>query len=78
MTSKPGQQGIAIQTLINIPRSKGDQIMKFGQLIEYNLRNIFLEKLYTKCRGETIPRLFFTKQKLSISLDQYYINLYRF
>ena len=78
MTSKPGQQGIAIQTLINIPTSKGDQIMKFGQLIEYNLRNIFLEKSYTKCGGETIPRLFFTKQKLSISLDQYYINLYRF
>ena len=78
MTSKPGQQGIAIQTLINIPTSKGDQIMKFGQLIEYNLRNIFLEKSYTKCGRETIPRLFFTKQKLSISLDQYYINLYRF
>ena len=78
MTSKPGQQGIAIQTLTNIPRSKDDQIMKFGELIEYNLRNIFLEKSYTKCGGETIPRLFFTKQKLSISLDQYYINLYRF
>ena len=23
--------------------------MKFGQLIEYNVRNIFVEKLYTKC-----------------------------
>ena len=29
--------------------------MKFGQLIEYNMRNIFLEKPYTKCGGETIP-----------------------
>ena len=29
--------------------------MKFGQLIEYNTRNIFLEKLYTKYGGETIP-----------------------
>ena len=27
--------------------------MKFGQLIEYNMRNIFLEKSYTKCGGET-------------------------
>ena len=30
--------------------------MKLGQLIEYNMRNIFLVKLYTKYGGETIPR----------------------
>ena len=30
--------------------------MELGQLIEYSLRNMFLEKLYTKCGGETIPR----------------------
>ena len=35
------------------------------------MRNIFLEKLYTKCGGETIPRPFTEKLKLSISLDQY-------
>ena len=29
--------------------------MKFGQLIAYNMRNIFVEKSYTKCGGETIP-----------------------
>ena len=29
--------------------------MKLGQLTEYNTRNIFLEKSYTKCGGETIP-----------------------
>ena len=45
--------------------------MKFGQLIEYNLRNIFLQKSYTKCGGESIPRHFFKKSKLSISVDQY-------
>ena len=44
--------------------------MKFGQLIEYNMRNIFLEKSYTKYGGETIPRSFSKKLKLSISLDQ--------
>ena len=27
------------------------------------MRNIFLEKSYTKCGGETIPRSFFEKQK---------------
>ena len=32
--------------------------MKFGQLIEYNSRNIFLEKSYTKWGGETILLLF--------------------
>ena len=44
--------------------------MKPGQLIEYNLRNIFLEKSYTKCGGETSSRPFSEKLKLSISLDQ--------
>ena len=44
--------------------------MKFGQLIEYNMRNIFVEKSYTKCDGETIPRPFSKNPKWSISLDQ--------
>ena len=44
--------------LPNISRSKGNQAMKFGQLIEYNMANIFLEKSYTKWSGETIPRTF--------------------
>ena len=44
--------------------------MKFGQLIEYNMRNIFVEKSYTKCTGETIPRSLPKKSKLRISLDQ--------
>ena len=56
--------------LPNISRNKGNQTMKFGQLIEYNMRNIFLEKSYTKCGGETSPRPFSEKLKLSISLDQ--------
>ena len=29
--------------------------MKFGRLIEYNIWNIFLEKSYPKCDGETKP-----------------------
>ena len=44
--------------------------MKFGQLIEDNARNIFLEKSDLKCGGETSPRLFSGKLKISISLDQ--------
>ena len=42
--------------------------MKFIQLIEYNMRNIFLEKSYTKCGRETITKPFSKKSKLSISL----------
>ena len=62
--------------MTNISRSKGNQATKFGQLIQYNWRNIFLEKSYTKSDGETIPRPFFKKSKLSISLDQYSKVLY--
>ena len=43
--------------LTNISRSKGNQKMKFGQLIEHNMRNNFLEKPYTKCGRETISQL---------------------
>ena len=45
--------------------------MKFGQLIEYNMRNIFREKSYSECGGETSPKLFSKQSKLSVSLDQY-------
>ena len=40
--------------LPNISRSKGNQTIKFGQLIEYKLGNIFVEKSYTKYAAETI------------------------
>ena len=69
-TSQPGKQTIAIHILSNISKSKGHQTMAFGQLIEYNIRNIFLEKLYTKYGGATIPRPFSKKSKLSISMNQ--------
>ena len=55
MTSQPGKQAIAIHTLPNTSRIKGNQTIKLGQLLEYNMRNTFLKKLYTKCGGETIP-----------------------
>ena len=50
--------------------------MKFGQLIECSMRNIFLEKSYTKFGGETSPRPFSEKAKLSITLDYWYKVLY--
>ena len=48
MMSQPGLQTIAIYILPNISQSKGNQTMKFGQLIEYNKGNIFLQKLCGK------------------------------
>ena len=47
--------------------------MKFGQLVGCN---IFLEKSYKKCDGETGPRSFSKKLKLSRSLDQWFKALY--
>ena len=44
--------------------------MKSGQLIECNMRNIFVEKLYIKYGGETSPRPISEKLKLTISLDK--------
>ena len=44
--------------------------IKFGQLIEGNMKNIFLGKSYTNCGVETSPRPFSEKLKFSISLDQ--------
>ena len=46
MTSQPGYQTTAVHVLANISRSKGNQTMKFGQLIEHNMRNIFIGKSY--------------------------------
>ena len=51
MMSQLGKQPIAIHILPFISRSKDNQAMKFGQVIEYNMRNIFLEKSDTKCNG---------------------------
>ena len=42
--------------LPNISRSKDNQSMKFGELVEYNMRKIIFEKSYTKCGGKTIAR----------------------
>ena len=45
MTSQPGCQIIAIHILPDISQSKGNQTMQFGQLIQCNKRNTFLQKL---------------------------------
>ena len=59
MTSEPGLQAIAIHILPNISQSKGNQTMKFDQLIEYNKINIFPQKLCRKFGRNIISRPLF-------------------
>ena len=70
MMPQPGKQIIAIKILPNAARSKDNQTMKIGQLIEYSMRNIFLQKFYAKFDLESTPRPCSKKLKLRISLDQ--------
>ena len=50
--------------------------MKLGQLIEYDMINIFLKKSYAKCGAETSPIPISEKSKLNTSLDQWPKVLY--
>ena len=52
-----------------MPRSKGNQTMRFGQLIENNMKKIFHEKSHTKCGGEASQRPFFNDSNTSRSTD---------
>ena len=76
MTSQPGSQTIGIHISINISRSKVNQTLIRGELIEYNMKNIFLGKSYTKGGVKSIPRPVSNKSKLSISLNQLSKDLY--
>ena len=50
MTSQPGYQTITVHVLLNVSQIKGNQTVKFGQLTEYNKRNIFYFKIMHKMR----------------------------
>ena len=69
MTSRNRKINNTTHLLPNISLSKDNQTMKFSQLIEYNMKKIFLEKSYIKYDGETSPRLFCKKSGSNISLD---------
>ena len=44
ITSPTGKRIITIYILLSISSSEDKQTMKFAQLTEYDMRNIFLEK----------------------------------
>ena len=57
VTPQPGKQTTAKQILSNISKRKGSQKMKIVQLIEYSMRNIFLETSCKKVVKKLAPEL---------------------
>ena len=49
-----GGKWFSCKKSVNYPISQ-EVKMELGQIIEYNIGNIFLEKSYTKCSGEASP-----------------------
>ena len=62
MTSQPGQQTIEMHILPNISRSKGNQAMKFGQVIEDN-KIFFFERHAENEPRKLVPDLFLFSKK---------------
>ena len=48
MTSQFSRQAIAIHVLLNISRSKDSETIRFGQLIEYHVKDILFLKYHTQ------------------------------
>ena len=72
MTWQPGNQKITVHILPNISRNKGNQKLKFGESIEYNMKNIILEKSCIEYGEKTSPTLFYKKSKQHISTSKVY------
>ena len=81
ITSHTGWQTITIHILPKISWSKGNQTMKFGQLIEYNKKNTSLQNLNRKWTGKTSSRPFFVFWKalneVQASGLQFSVNILR-
>ena len=61
--SQIGPQTVTINILVDVSKRRKNQTMKFGQLMEYNVRNISLKKLWEKKAGRLVPNLFVFFQK---------------
>ena len=59
MTTQHRYQSVTIQILPNISRSKGNETMEFGQLIDYDKRNNFFSKIIQKWGKVTSSRPLF-------------------
>ena len=65
MMPQLGYQLITKLILTNISKSKGNQTMKFGQLIEYSKKNIFSSKIMQKVVCSLVS-IYFDSPKLGI------------
>ena len=59
LTSQTGQQIISIHIFPSASRIKGNQPIKLGQLVEYNVRNILLQTSCKEWGRETITLTLF-------------------
>ena len=73
MTSRSRKQTIAIHILPSISRSKSNQTMKGGHLLE---SRILIQKSFAKFGGETSSRPFSEKPKVSAFSNQQFKVLY--
>ena len=65
MTSQTGKQIITIYVLLNILRSKGNQITKFDQLIDTNWETLFLKNDTQNKVEKLVPDPFIKNKKFS-------------
>ena len=72
MTSPTGKETIAIHILPYISRCKGNQTMKFVQLIKNNMRYILSQSHAQSVVKKLVRDPFLKKLKLCISLSQQY------
>ena len=56
--------------MINISRSKGNQTVKFSQLIEYNMRTTFLQKSNTDLVEKLVSDPFSKTSKLCVHISR--------
>ena len=75
ITSSTLKQIIKIQILTNTSRSNDNKTMKLGQLIEYNVKNIFLQNSCTKWGTKTSFRPLFVFKKASYKVKASVQNL---
>ena len=70
MTSHHGKQNnykTHIAQYLKSYSDSGNELWSVNRILQ---EMIFLKKLLAKCAAETIPRSFYKKAKLNISLDQ--------
>ena len=70
MTSETRKQIVIIYILLKSLSSKNNQSIKVGQLIECKVKDIILEKSYTKCDEQSSSASFSEKSKMNIFLYQ--------